>query len=118
VLETQNGELELVTPRLDGSVVNATARTSILELVTNKGTMKVSERGITKWEIINALKKNKLREIFLSGKDCFIRPVVKLEIDEVPYEIKKGPVAENIGSALEDIFWGITEHRWCKTVKP
>lgn len=118
VLEMQGGGLELVTPKLDGSVVNATARASILELVENRGTMKVSERAITKWEIINALKKKRLREAFLSGKDTYIRPIVQLEIDETPYEIQKGPIAESIKNTLEDIFWGKTEHKWCKVVRP
>ena len=71
-------KLELVTPKLQGTILPGVTRESVLELVSNYANVTVSERNITLGEIRRASSSGRLREIFGTGTACVIQPVKEL----------------------------------------
>ncbi|XP_042898071.1 branched-chain-amino-acid aminotransferase, cytosolic isoform X2 [Parasteatoda tepidariorum] len=74
-LINSNGDHELITPPLDGTILPGITRQSLLDLANKWGEFKVSERNITMKEIILAKRENRLLEMFGSGTACVVSPV-------------------------------------------
>ncbi|XP_067914985.1 branched-chain-amino-acid aminotransferase, cytosolic isoform X2 [Heterodontus francisci] len=74
----EHGEEELVTPPLDGIILPGVVRQSILDLARKWNQFKVEERSVTMSELLNALKKNQVKEIFGSGTACIVCPVGRI----------------------------------------
>jgi branched-chain amino acid aminotransferase len=69
---------ELVTPPLDGSILEGVTRDSVLHLARDWG-VKVSERRITIDEVISASQSGKLDEVFGTGTAAIISPVGEIQ---------------------------------------
>jgi branched-chain amino acid aminotransferase len=65
---------EIVTPELDGSILNGITRRTVLAIAKEWG-MKVSERHLSIDEVQEAYKNGKLEEVFGSGTAAVISPV-------------------------------------------
>lgn len=76
--EGENGELELVTPPLDGLILPGVTRDTVLKLARGFGGMKVSERPLRFDEVERAAASGRLLEVFGTGTACMIQPVVGL----------------------------------------
>ena len=103
---------ELITPPLDeGTILPGVTRASVLQLARDWG-MKVSERGISVTEIIEAHNNGKLQEVFGTGTAAVISPVGVLaykDKDFVINNMKIGPVAQKFYNTITGIQYGELE---------
>jgi branched-chain amino acid aminotransferase len=63
----EQGQRELVTPPLDGTILPGVTRDSILALARGWGEFEVSERPITMPQVVQALKEKRVHEMFGAG---------------------------------------------------
>lgn len=80
---------EIVTPSLDGTILDGVTRNSVLTLLRARG-LKVVERSITLDEVKQGQKSGKLREIFGTGTAAVISPVGTLGFDDGDLTIGDG----------------------------
>ncbi|KAJ8023559.1 Branched-chain-amino-acid aminotransferase, cytosolic [Holothuria leucospilota] len=118
--ENENGEKELLSPPLDGTILPGITRKSLLELGEEWGEFKVSERPITMPQLATALRQNKVHEMFGAGTACVVCPVGSIlyqgEQFEVPTMKDGGKLCSRFYQTLMDIQYGRMEHRWSYTV--
>jgi branched-chain amino acid aminotransferase len=103
---------ELITPPLDqGSILPGITRDSVLHLARHWG-MKVSERGISIDEIMDAHRSGKLQEAFGTGTAAVISPVGQLVYRGESIAINNnviGPVAQKFYDTITGIQYGELE---------
>ena len=102
---------ELVTPKLNGSILPGITRESVLFLAKKWG-MKVSERDIGISEVFDAHSAGKLQEVFGSGTAAVVSPVGELKYGDDVIAIGEGsvgPVAQKLYDAITDIQYGKVE---------
>ncbi|RIB03080.1 aminotransferase [Gigaspora rosea] len=121
LLDNENGETELVTPPLDGTILAGVTRDSILQLARTWKELKVSERKITMSEVVKALKEGRLREMFGSGTACIVTPIkeinyrgqdLKVPLDPNDASSNAGPITRRISDTLMGIQYGEIPHEW------
>lgn len=66
VVKNDDGDLELITPPLNGLILPGITRASILDLAQEMGRIKVVERVITMKEIIRLASKKRVRLLTFS----------------------------------------------------
>ncbi|MCJ1479322.1 hypothetical protein MMC13_008007 [Lambiella insularis] len=113
--------MELVTPPLDGTILNGVTRRSVLHLAREKlvadGWL-VSERKITMSELGVAEEEGRLREVFGSGTAAVICPVKTIFWRErhvqcgLKHGEEAGAVAQALKKWIEDRQYGDEEHEW------
>ncbi|MCL2077795.1 MAG: branched-chain amino acid aminotransferase [Oscillospiraceae bacterium] len=96
---------EIITPELQGSVLEGITRKSVLELC-RKWDMKVTERKISIQEIADAYKNGTLQEVFGTGTAAVISPVGFLKWGELAMEINNNKIGE-ISAKLYQTLTGI-----------
>ncbi len=111
---------ELVTPKLNGSILPGITRESVMELARLWG-MKVTERRITINEVIDTHNQGRLNEIFGSGTAAVISPVGELKYGDTTLTInqnKVGPVAKKLFETIEAIQYGNADDPkgWIETI--
>ncbi|XP_041059449.1 branched-chain-amino-acid aminotransferase, cytosolic [Carcharodon carcharias] len=74
----EHGEEELVTPPLDGVILPGVVRQSILDLTRKWNEFKVEERSVGMNELLNAIRKNRVKEMFGSGTACVVCPIERI----------------------------------------
>ncbi|XP_071830336.1 branched-chain-amino-acid aminotransferase, cytosolic-like isoform X1 [Apostichopus japonicus] len=118
--ENENGEQELVSPPLDGTILPGITRKSLLQLAERWGEFKVSERPVTMPQLASALRQNKVQEMFGAGTACVVCPVgsilYKGETLEVPTMSNGGKLCTRFYQTLMDIQYGRMEHEWAYTI--
>ncbi|XP_044137245.1 branched-chain-amino-acid aminotransferase, cytosolic-like [Bufo gargarizans] len=112
--KNENGDLELVTPPLDGIILAGVNRRSILDLALKWGEFKVSERHITMVDLLKALKEDRVKEMFGSGTACVVCPVGKILYKNENLEIPTmgNKLAGRVLKELTDIQYGRTPSEW------
>ena len=75
IIKDENGDLELVTAPLDGSILPGVTRSSVLERERERKRFKVSERIFTLTEVKKAFNEGRLVEIFGTGTAVVVLPV-------------------------------------------
>ncbi len=101
-------EEELVTPELTGSILPGITRESVIHMARDWG-LKVTERRISIDEVLEGLKKGRLKECFGTGTAAVISPVGCLAYKGKEYVInegKTGPLAQRLFDALTGIQYG------------
>ncbi|WP_371376937.1 branched-chain amino acid aminotransferase [Sporomusa aerivorans] len=94
---------EIITPELNGSILNGITRRSVLEVAKDWG-MKVSERRISIDEVYQAHAEGRLQEVFGSGTAAVISPV-----GELSWKGRKIVINNNeIGETSQKLFDYIT----------
>jgi len=111
----------LITPPLDGTILEGVTRQSILDMAKQWNDIKVSERPITMKETLKLLKSEQLIEIFGTGTACVVCPVdgilYKGKRIEIP-TMKSGAVLMNrAASQLNEIHYGKIPHEWSQHVE-
>jgi branched-chain amino acid aminotransferase len=96
---------ELITPPLAGTILPGITRDSVLQ-IARKWEMKVTERMISIDEVISAIEKGTLKELFASGTAAVISPVGKIAYRGKVYPINRGKVGE-LAQKLYDHIVGI-----------
>jgi branched-chain amino acid aminotransferase len=108
---------ELITPPLDqGSILPGITRDSVLQLGREWG-MKVSERGVSIDEVLDAHRAGTLTEAFGTGTAAVISPVGELVYKGASHVInagKIGPVAQRFYDTITGIQYGELDdsHGW------
>jgi len=102
---------ELITPRLNGSILPGITRDSVIGLAKMWG-IKVSERKIGISEVIDVHASGKLDEIFGSGTAAVISPVGEIKYGDTVITVsdgKVGAMANRFYKELTDIQYGKTK---------
>lgn len=117
----QNGEKELVTAPLDGTILPGVTRDSILSLARErlvaKG-WKVSERRFTMREVKSAADEGRLIDVFGAGTAAVVSPVrhIGWNGEDIDCGLKEGSEAGEIAQKMKDwieaIQYGEEEHPW------
>jgi branched-chain amino acid aminotransferase len=82
---------ELVTPPLDGTILEGTTRDSVLRLARDWG-VQVSERRITIDEVISAGHSGRLNEVFGTGTAAVVSPVGEIQHLDTLLKINGGKI--------------------------
>lgn len=121
VLRDPNGQKELVTAPLDGTILEGVTRDSILELAQErlvKEGWKISERYVTMGELAQASEEGRLVEAFGSGTAAVISPIrgIAWRGKMVDCGLKAGEEAGETAARMKDwiegIQYGDEEHQW------
>jgi branched-chain amino acid aminotransferase len=102
---------ELVTPKLNGSILSGITRDSVITLARSWG-MQVVERRISIDEVFECHRTGKLKEVFGSGTAAVISPVGQIKFNNQEIVIsggKVGPLASKMFTELMDIQYGKAE---------
>ncbi|CAE7243073.1 bcaA [Symbiodinium sp. KB8] len=114
----EEGEKELVTAALDGTILPGVTRDSILELARSWGEFKVTERSVTMGEVTRAIESGRLIEAFGSGTAAVVAPIKRVHFQGKDYpvpieeELQSGVTTKRVWDELKDIQYGNVEHPW------
>ncbi len=100
---------EIITPELNGSILNGITRRSVLEVTKDWG-LKVSERRISIDEVYQAHAEGRLQEVFGSGTAAVISPVGELSWKGRKIVINNNQIGET-SQKLFDYITGIQQGR-------
>ncbi|CAG9314470.1 unnamed protein product [Blepharisma stoltei] len=115
--KNKEGETELITPPLDGTILEGVTRDSILELTREWNEFKVTERAFSIHELTQAAEEGRIIEAFGAGTACIVCPVQKIFFKGVDYEIpmklgKSGLLTKRLLDHILSIQYGEIEHPW------
>lgn len=124
--EGDGGGLELVTPELDGTILEGVTRDSVLALarerLVGREGWRVSERVITMPEVAAAAEEGRLVEAFGCGTAAVVTPIRSIgwkgrmvECGLAP-GVEAGETAVRVKNWIEEIQYGELEHKWSMAV--
>ncbi|MBM7649124.1 branched-chain amino acid aminotransferase [Bacillus ectoiniformans] len=96
---------EIVTPALNGSILEGVTRNSVIELLKHWG-LKVTERRISMQEVKEAHQKGQLEEAFGTGTAAVISPIGEFLWEEDQMKINNGETGD-VSKRLYDTLTGI-----------
>lgn len=96
---------EIVTPKLNGSILSGITRSSVIELL-NYWDIPVVEKRISIEELYEAYKNGELEEAFGSGTAAVISPIGELKWEDKQMVVNEGKTGE-ISKKLYDTITGI-----------
>ena len=111
---------EIVTPALQGSILEGVTRASTIELLRHWG-YSVTERQVSIDELVDAYQSGKLREAFGTGTAAVISPIGELKYGDVAMKLNNGeigPISQKLYDTLTGIQWGNIkdEFNWIEPV--
>ena len=110
---------KIITPALNGSILEGGTRGCCLDLLREKG-YSIEERAISLEELKEAYKAGELKEIFGTGTAAVITPVDTLAFADEEWTIESGfgEVAKWLFEEISDIQYGDKEDRfgWLKSI--
>ena len=116
VWKNKAGEEEVITAPLDGTILPGITRDSILSLLRGWGQHKVTEGRFTIHDIIEALERGDVRELFGCGTAAIVTPVNGLSFNgkhyDVPVPSSEKSIAQKLMTTIQDIQYGEIEHEW------
>ncbi|MCJ1382609.1 branched-chain-amino-acid transaminase bat2 [Xylographa soralifera] len=121
VLRDGNGNKELVTAPLDGTILDGVTRDSVLALARERLVPEgwtVSERYVTMGELFSAREEGRLVECFGSGTAAVVSPVRKISWRGILVDCgledgkEAGETAARMKDWIEGIQYGEEEHAW------
>ncbi|KAI8646433.1 aminotransferase [Parasitella parasitica] len=121
LLKNDDGDLELVTPPLDGSILPGVTRDSIIGLAKEWKEFEVSERTMTMPELRELAKAGRVVEMFGAGTACVVSPIkeigymgedIKIPLDPKDPNSQAGPYTKRFNDAINAIQYGEVEHPW------
>ncbi|CAM6097752.1 unnamed protein product [Calypogeia fissa] len=108
LLRKHDGQLELVTPHLDGVILPGVTRDSVLALTRSFGGIQVSERRLSWDEIEEADRNGNIVEVFGTGTAVIIQPIVGLVMEDrreihIPFDARAAShwTEKPVGTSLE-----------------
>lgn len=107
-------EDEIVTPTLNGSILEGGTRSSVIELLKSKG-LPIKERKITITEAIKGIQSGKLKEAFGTGTAAVISPIGSLHYQAKDWVINNdqmGKISHELFQEITDIQLGIVPDRF------
>lgn len=121
----EEGEKELVTAALDGTILPGVTRDSILTLARQWGDFKVTERTFTFDDVARSVEEGRMLEAFGAGTAAVVSPVRHIHHDGKGYDIPLDPADPNAGAGpvttrawkeLLDIQYGRIESEWSMVI--
>lgn len=116
--KNKNGEKELITAPLDGTILPGVTRQSMLDLSRQWGEFKVSEKVFFMPELVEAIKEGRVLEAFGAGTAAVVSPIKQISYKGVDYDIPidpaagAGPLTKRMWNSLMDIQYGRVESPW------
>lgn len=117
----KQGQKELVTCPLDGTILPGVMRDSVITLCKDWG-VNVSERYYTIHDLVDAIKENRLLEAFGTGTAAIVCPVRELSYQGKDYALIKegnkkiGELGQKLYDYLLDIQTGVLDHPWARVL--
>ena len=93
--KNEEGQDEVITPPLDGTILPGVTRNTLLTLMREWDEFKVSEKPFKIQQVIKAIEEGRLYEIFGCGTAAQISPVCQFTYKDQVYEV---PVDEKAGA--------------------
>jgi branched-chain amino acid aminotransferase len=111
---------EMITPSLEGTILEGVTRDSVLTLGAERG-LTVVERRIAIDELLDGIASGHVTEVFACGTAAVINPVGSIKTSDRTYTVSgggSGPTTDALRAALLDIQYGRTEdtHGWMHRV--
>jgi len=119
--ENENGEKEVVTAPLDGTILPGVTRDTVIYLLRQWG-IKVTERTYTMTDVAKAVKENRVIEMFGCGTACVVCPIKQIHYKGEGIDIPVGAsgvgeVAEKVWGTLLDIQTGAVDHEFSHLIE-
>ncbi|KAJ1569931.1 branched-chain-amino-acid aminotransferase [Nowakowskiella sp. JEL0078] len=117
----ENGERELITPPLDGTILPGVTRDSILALTREWNEFKVSERRITMPQLSEAAKQGRVIESFGAGTAAIVSPIkqihykgedITIPLDPSDPSQQAGKLTRRLADVIMGIQYGEIPHKW------
>ena len=115
--KNEDGEDELITPPLDGTILPGVTRDSIITLCKELGEFKVSTKAFKIQNLMKACKEKRVYEAFGAGTAAIVSPVQSFVYDETTYDI---PIDKETGAGklTQRILQMMTELQYGKVSRP
>ena len=119
--KNEDGDKELITPPLDGTILPGVTRDSILKLTKEWNEFGVREASITMADVSKASKENRILEMFGAGTAAIVSPIKRIQFDGVDYSIpldpsnpnsQAGPLTKRLADHIMGIQYGEIPHEW------
>ena len=113
--KNEDGEDELITPPLDGTILPGITRQSIIELMQELKEFKVTIRNFKIQEMIKAANEGRLYEAFGAGTAAIVCPVQSFNYDGTTYQIPieedkgAGKLTQRVLKIMNDLQYGVTK---------
>lgn len=120
-IKDRNGQRELMTAPLDGTILEGVTRDSILALARERlepDGWKVSERKFTMKELADAADEGRMLEVFGAGTAAVVSPVRRISWKGqlvqcgLKDNVEAGPIAQQMKDWIEAIQYGEEDHIW------
>jgi len=124
--KNKQGEKELITPPLDGTILPGVTRDSILTLAKEWKEFKVTEKSIPMSQVVEAVKEGRMLEMFGAGTAAIVSPIKKIHYDNQDHEIpldpskptsQAGPLTKRFADTIMGIQYGEIPHPWSVVVE-
>ena len=120
VKKNTDGSLEVLTCKLNGTILPGVTRQSVIDLCKEWG-VKVTEREISLAEFIELHKQGQVVEAFCSGTAANIVPVKSITHDDVKYSLlpedkENGDLSIKLYNTLTDIQYGNVQHEFQRRI--
>lgn len=107
---------KILTPDLNGSVLDGITRRSCIQLLKDWG-YEVEERRISAEELFEAAENGTLEEAWGTGTAAVVSPIGELAMDDKKVTVSNnqiGEITQRLYDALTDIQWGraADPHNW------
>ena len=115
--KNKQGEEELVTCELDGTILPGITRDSILKITRGWNEFKISETRYTIFELIEALEQGRVIEAFGAGTACIVCPVEKITFKDKSYKVplamgNVGKLTHRLQDTILSIQYGEVSHEF------
>lgn len=115
--KNEDGEDELITPPLDGTILPGITRDTILKITAELKEFKVTRKNFKIQELIKACEENRVYEAFGAGTAAIVSPVqsfnYKGETYTIPIEEDKGA-----GKLTQRVLEMMTDLQYAKVKRP
>ncbi|KAF2739877.1 branched-chain amino acid aminotransferase II [Polyplosphaeria fusca] len=124
-IKNKDGQPELLTAPLDGTILEGVTRDSVLDLARERLVpqgWKVTERKFTMKEVADAVDEGRMMEVFGAGTAAIVSPVRRISWKGRMVEcgladnVEAGPITLQMKDWIEDIQYGVEEHAWSHKV--
>eukprot|EP00758_Cryptobia_borreli_P003164 Tbor_TRINITY_DN3570_c0_g1::TRINITY_DN3570_c0_g1_i2::g.2875::m.2875/K00826/E2.6.1.42, ilvE; branched-chain amino acid aminotransferase len=114
----KDGERELITAPLDGTILPGVTRDTILSLGRQWGEFKVTEKRFTVHDMVQASEEGRLEEAFGCGTAAIVTAVEGVQVlnKYINIPVHEKSVAVRLFNAIQDIQYGVVEHSWSVVV--
>lgn len=118
VWKNKQGEREIITAPLDGTILPGVTRDSILSLARELGDIKVTEQRFTIHDVIEASEQGRIEEAFGCGTAAIVTAVEGIQVGDkyLNIPVPEKSLAVKFMNNILDIQYGAVDHEWATIV--